>query len=355
MSHIHTNRKPQDSKSTLRRGLLCLTVLSLCTGGLSACDGKPRVRLELVSRLPTEGPATAVAWDATRQVLYVGAGQAVTGFVETSPGQWDVEPDGAVTLPGAPTVIEATGALLYVGLDGGVYAVDAQHSIAASYVGPFVAQGLRAHGGNVYAALNWHGGVYLCGLHVLSASELAKLGAIDEPVAIGFVCTPETIFNDVAVAPPLAYVVGDSVCGEQYAKAFLGVVDVSQPGDLQARGRVELDFLPANAIALAGDYAYVAGTGLYVVDVSDPDAPRQVTRFATPRELTDVVLSLPFVYVCDVTGQVLAIDVSKPAAPRAASAWFETGFAAHDLCIDEPYLYVANDEGGLAVLRAAAE
>jgi hypothetical protein len=352
MSHTDTNREPHSRTKTLRRGLLCLAVLSLCTAGLTACDGKPRLRLELVARVPTDGAATAVAWDAARQVVYVGAGDAVTGFVETSPGQWSAKPDSTVTLPGQPTAIEATSALLYVALDGGVYAFDAQQSMAASYAGPFVVEGLQAHGESVYAALNWHSGVYLCGLHVLSASELAKLGAIDEPVAIGFVCTPETVFNGVAVAPPLAYVVGDSVCGQQYAKAFLGIVDVSQPGDPLARGKVELDYLPASAIALAGDYAYVAGMGLYVVDVSDPEAPRQVTRFAAPRELADVAVSLPYVYVCDVTGRVLAIDVSDPAAPRAASAWFETGFAAHDLSISLPYLYLANDAGGLAVLRA---
>jgi hypothetical protein len=328
-------------------------MLLLFALGLSACDGKPGMRLELVSRVPMEGPATAVAYDATGQVVYVGAGDSVTGFIETSPGQWGAQPGGAVSLPGEPTAIEASAPMLYVALDGGVYGIDAQHSLDASYSGPFVVRGLQAQGGNVYAALNYHQGVYLCGLHALSASELAKVGAIDEPVAIGFVCTPETAFNDLAVALPWAYVVGDSVCGDQFAKAFLATMDLSQPSELAARGKVELPYLPANAIALAGDYAYVAGTGLYVIDVSDPDAPRQVTRMPMPKVLVDVVSSPPYVYVCDVAGRVQAIDITNPASPRAASAWFETGFAAHDLCLGETYLYVANDDGGLAVLRAA--
>jgi hypothetical protein len=352
MKHNGTNRKPRNREKTLCRGLLCVAVLSLCAGSLSGCDQGPRVRLELVSRAATEGPATAIAWDAAQQLVYVGAGETVTAFIETSAGQWQPQPGSAVTLPGVVTAIDVTSSRLYVASEGGVYAIDGQQNMAGSYVGPFGVQDLQVHGQNVHAVLNWHDGVYQCGLHVLTASELAKVGAIDEPVVIGFVCSPETVFNAVAVAPPLAYIAGDSVCGEQYAKAFLGTVDVSQPADLQALGKVELDYLPANALVLAGDYAYVAGTGLYVVDVSDPNAPQAVMRFPTPRELTDVVLSLPFVYVSDVTGRVQAIDVSNPAAPRAASAWFETGFAVHELRVNEPYLYAANDEGGLAVLRA---
>ena len=352
MTHRGTKRGPRGSAGQLRRGLLCLAALSLGVAALSACDNQPRVQLELVSRVPTDGPATAVAWDPSRGVVFVGAGDTVAVFAETSPGQWESHPDGEVTLPGAPTAIEPAQELLYVGLDGGLYAIDAERSVAASYSGPFAVQGLQAQGENVYAVLDWHEGVYQCGLHVLSASELAKVGAIDEPVAIGFVCTPETVFNDVAIALLNAYVVGDSVCGEQYARAFLGTVDLSQPDRPQARGKVELPYLPANAVALADDYAYVAGTGLYVIDVSDPDAPRQVTRWPTPRELVDVVLSPPFVYVCDVSGRVLAIDVSNPAAPRAASAWFDTGFAGHGLQANGTHLFLANGEGGLAVLRA---
>jgi hypothetical protein len=51
---------------------------------------------------------------------------------------------------------------------------------------------------------------------------------------------------------------------------------------------------------------------------------------------------------------VWAFYVSNPAEPVVATS-HDTGFPAHDVFVHEQYLYVANGEGGLLVLRVIQE
>ena len=101
---------------------------------------------------------------------------------------------------------------------------------------------------------------------------------------------------------------------------------------------------------MAGEYAYVAGNGLSVVDISNPAEPRIVGRVGTATELTSVAVSLPFAYATDASGVVRAIDVSNPAKPAVAAS-YDTGFPSHDIFAHEPYLGVANGDGGLVILQ----
>ena len=292
----------------------------------------------------------AVAMTASRQSIYVAAGYTLTEVVEVQPDTWGLAPDGTVELPTQPAAMQAEGSYVYAAGDGGVYLIDAEeHRIVTSHTGPFRGDGLQVHGGYVYAVLNWHEGDVQCGLYVFDRTSLTQVGALETPVVIDFVCTPSTFFADVAVSPPYAYVVGDSTCDPQYAESFLGTVDVSEPSELETAGRC-LPERPAVSVQVVDEYAYVAGNGLSVVDVSNPAEPRIVGRVGTATELTSVAVSLPFAYATDADGVVRAIDVSNPAKPALAAS-YDTGFSAHDIFVHEPYLGVANGDGGLVILR----
>lgn len=335
----------------LRRSALVLALLLLLAiYGLSTCDQVGRVRLELISRIPTGDPALAVAVATSGQSIYVAGGHTVTEVVEVQPGYWGVAPDGTVELPAQPVAMQTEGSYVYVAGDGGVYLIDAEeHRIAASHVGHFRADGLQVTGDYLYAVLNWHEGDVQCGLYAFDGTSLAQVGALETPVVIDFVCTPSTFFTDVAVLPPYAYVVGDSTCEPLYAESFLGTVDVSEPSELETVGRY-LPERPAVSVEVVDEYAYVAGSGLSVVDVSNPAEPRIVGRVGTATELTSIAVSLPFAYATDADGVVRAFYVSNPAKPALAAS-YDTGFPAHDIFVHEPYLGVANGDGGLLILH----
>lgn len=337
-----------------RTSLLLALLLLLAAYGLSTCDQVGRVRLELISRVPTGDPAVAVAMATSRQSIYVAGGNTATEVVEVQPGYWGLAPDGTVELPTQPVAMQAEGSYVYVAGDGGVHLIDAEeHRIVASYAGQFRADGLQVSGDYVYAVLNWHEGDIQCGLYVFDGTSLTQIGALETPVVIDFVCTPSTFFTDVAVVPPYAYVVGDSTCEPQYAESFLGTVDVSEPSQLETVGRC-LPERSAVSVEMSDGYAYVAGNGLSVVDVSNPAEPRIVGRVGTATELRSIAVSLPFAYATDADGVVRAFYVSNPAKPALAAS-YDTGFPAHDIFVYEPYLGVANGDGGLLILQIVHE
>ena len=73
-----------------------------------------------------------------------------------------------------------------------------------------------------------------------------------------------------------------------------------------------------NGIAVAGDYAFVAAranNGLYVFDVSDPQAMTLVTSYGAPGRPEDVALLGDYAYIAGGTGGVTIFDVSDPSAP----------------------------------------
>lgn len=85
--------------------------------------------------------------------------------------------------------------------------------------------------------------------------------------------------------------------------------------DGEAKGALALG--PVTAIAVTGATAYVAlaAGGVAVVDLSDPAAPREVSRFAEGRLVSRLLLSGDELVLVEQRSEALAFDVSNPAAP----------------------------------------
>lgn len=330
-------------------GLLSLALVSLLSANLlSQCQRGGRVRLELVSRMPTEGAALAVALDTSTQHVYVGAGSAVLEFLQEMPGSLEPSPEGTVDLPAQPVSLQAADSHVYASSGDGVHIVDArQRRVIHSSTG-FGAYGLRVHENEIYVAAD-DAASNECGLLVFD-SLLSRVGKMVDQCESGVVEGFSISLADLTFRSPHAYLVGTIVGGfTGMPQGFLTMADVSEPNAPTRVGSLLLQH-PAQAVEVVGDLVYVAGKLLWIVDTSNPVEPAVVGYLATGTELTALAVSPPYVYATGADGTVRAYDTHIPSRP-ALAATYDTGFVAHDLCVQEPYLYVANGEGGLIVLR----
>jgi hypothetical protein len=108
----------------------------------------------------------------------------------------------------------------------------------------------------------------------------------------------------------------------------------------------------ARAVALAGDYAYVAisGSGLRVFDVSDPSVPVWAGDYGTSGVAHSVAIAGDYAYVADEGAGLHVFDISDPTALVDAGS-YDTSGAAYGIAIAGDYAYVADDSAGLQVVR----
>ncbi len=109
-------------------------------------------------------------------------------------------------------------------------------------------------------------------------------------------------------------------------------------------------FVPQNVV-VQGPYAYVsAGSGLYIVNVSNPSSPVQVGFCATPGSARDTDISGNYAYVANGVSGLRIIDVSNPANPVAVG-FCDTAGAAQGVAVSGSYAYVADGADGLRIIN----
>ena len=117
---------------------------------------------------------------------------------------------------------------------------------------------------------------------------------------------------------------------------------------------------PGNAqfVAVEGDYAYVAdadfgGTGLRIVDVSDPENPAVVGGYDSPNQAfgLDVVTDGDAVtlYLANGFSGIVVLDVTDPTEPVELGG-FPFGANAFDVAVRDDVAYVASFGGGMLTL-----
>ncbi|MCW5551615.1 MAG: hypothetical protein KIS67_05540 [Verrucomicrobiae bacterium] len=113
----------------------------------------------------------------------------------------------------------------------------------------------------------------------------------------------------------------------------------------------------AQAVTVAGGYAYVAAGGVYIFDTSQLSNLAPVGIYATP-DARDVVVVGQHAYVADWETGLQIVDVSNPAYPRRVGECSING-RARRLVVRDNYAYVAsapiwdgqsNQGGGLQVI-----
>jgi len=155
--------------------------------------------------------------------------------------------------------------------------------------------------------------------------------------------------------PGSAY--GVTVSGEHAFIADLGsglrVIDISDPAS-----PVEVGFYDTAGdawdVAVAGEYAYVAGyaAGLQVIDISDPTAPTQVGTYNTSGASCGVAVWGDYAYVADYSAGLQIISISNPLAPTLVGTYNTPGYC-YGVAVWGDYAFVADDTYGLQVINVS--
>ena len=102
-----------------------------------------------------------------------------------------------------------------------------------------------------------------------------------------------------------------------------------------------------------GPFAYVAAgeAGLLVIDLSRPEAPRELARLATPDAAQDVARVGETVYVAAGAGGLLVVDVATPILPQVRGQVRTPGYAG-GVNVVGTQIFVADGPAGVALVDA---
>jgi hypothetical protein len=106
----------------------------------------------------------------------------------------------------------------------------------------------------------------------------------------------------------------------------------------------------AGDVAVSGSYAYVGtiGSGVKVVDVSNPMMPELVATIEMPYYVLDIEISEPYAFVSD--GFLNIIDISDPTAPVVICSLEEGVGAMESIVLSGSYVYAACWWDGLKII-----
>jgi hypothetical protein len=171
---------------------------------------------------------------------------------------------------------------------------------------------------------------------------LDALSAPDGPRSIGQSEVLPGIVQDLYVAGDLVYVAAGD--------AGLIVLDVADPANIQTLGVASIQGYARGLFVLPKEgLAYVAGAELsepasgklYILDVSQPEAPAQVSSWDVPGLAYDLWVADRFAFVAH-DGGLSVVDVSDPAAP-AAVADLDLPQGARAVALAADHVYLAGD------------
>ncbi|MFB3909770.1 MAG: FlgD immunoglobulin-like domain containing protein [Candidatus Eisenbacteria bacterium] len=155
----------------------------------------------------------------------------------------------------------------------------------------------------------------------------------------------------VAVDRNTAYV---TMVGYDSWRGALFVVDVTDPRNMEVLGRVGTPGAAegsAEAVAISGHYAVVAdgGSGLQIVDVSDPTSPWLVGGVATSYAY-DVAVRGHYAFTVGHQGGLSVVDFSDPAHPQLVHNLALWPYTAKKLALCDDYAYVVANGWGLLIV-----
>ena len=133
----------------------------------------------------------------------------------------------------------------------------------------------------------------------------------------------------------------------------LYILDVSSPDAMTLEGyyndSAEINWVYGCDIYMNRAYLANGGDGLFILDVSNPAAPTKLGEIDLYHAL-DVEVLVTHAYVACYTGGIRAIDVSNPATPSDASGYVPVSSGdANGLARSDNLLFVAVASGGLDV------
>jgi hypothetical protein len=341
--------------------------------------GRPSLRVVDISdpKMPVElGAVVFSDWaydvEVVGNVAYVAAGSSGLRIFDVSNHFTPIE-IGHIDVTGHANGVAVEQGIAYLATSRGLWIIDVSNPAAPISIGYNYLFGndVQIVGGLAYLAGD--------GLHVLDISDPARpnvLGSIDTPgegedvVVIGGLAYlasrsgPVGGLSVIDISDPstlaevgafeAVYSTAVAVVGElAYLTGTLGVqaVDISNPAAPIGLGMVDVSGL-AEEIAVADGLAYVASrdTGLFVVELSNPDFPKQIGSFDTPGYYSqDVTVVRERAYMADGAAGLWILDISDPTDPFTLGAVDTPGFA-RAVEISGGHAYMADSDGGMRVV-----
>jgi hypothetical protein len=132
----------------------------------------------------------------------------------------------------------------------------------------------------------------------------------------------------------------------------LYIFDITDPENPVLISRFATMVSTAQDVRAWGDYVYVAdgSGGMEVIDVSDPILPVTAGYCSLPDGATGVDISWPFVFVSDyILGGVQVVDVSVPVFPFVTAYYEPSGVFAEGVTVKDNFVFVGDGVCGFQV------
>ncbi len=140
-----------------------------------------------------------------------------------------------------------------------------------------------------------------------------------------------------------------TAAGGYLYRGSLVVLSLADPANPVEVGQCVYTHRPVNAMAVVGDYAYLAGdTGLGVISVADPANPVEVGYCDTPDEAVGVAVAGRYAYVADGDAGLRVISVADPADPVEVGCYDTPGYA-NGVAVSQDAVCLADQGWGLLV------
>ena len=133
----------------------------------------------------------------------------------------------------------------------------------------------------------------------------------------------------------------------------LGIFDVSDPGNIQEVGSYANG---AGSLVVSGQYVYgVSDDGLSIIDVGNPNQPKATGFYETGRNaegLMSMAVSGGYAYIVDSgayidsTNSLRVVNITDPNNPKEVSS-YKMGTGLIDVAVSGNYLYVTEGKGSL--------
>ena len=244
---------------------------------------------------------------------------------------------GALATPGDALSLAIAGSYVYVAdYHSGLRIIDIANPANPTEAGyidtPGTANDVAVAGTYAYVADGPNGG-----LRVIDVTDPAQ------PYEVDFYNTPGWAFG-VAVANNLAYVADEEK---------LLVIDVSNPASPTLVSSYDIGF--ARGVDVVNSLVYVASaSSLHILDASVPSNLTEVGEYNSVGWAADVSVEGSYAYIADTWVGLHVVRIDNPSEPTKAGEYRTPGgFSVDGVTAAADHIYVADSEGGLAILRFA--
>jgi len=245
---------------------------------------------------------------------------------------------GAFNLPFGPMAV--MGDYAYVATDDRLRVWNVSNPITPTEVAA-----LNTWADDVVAAGNYAYVAWAGGMNVLDISNPIS------PTQVGYLELPPYTSRHIAINGHYAYL------AERAFYPELRIVDISNPISPTEISLLRLDYRqPLSSldvqIVVTGNYVFLGDSFLmtmHMVDVSNPISPTTVVSRTYGG--MGIAVAENYVYMADGGSGVRVIDITDPVTPTEVFVYNTPGYAQSVRVLGNP-IYIADQEGGLVILRA---